>query len=210
MSDIIKPTVGRKVWYRPQGASFLKPDGMVVTTPSVYGDQPLDATVIYVWNDRMVNLDVTDHAGNRFIATSAILVQEGDHKPSGAYAEWMPYQKGQSSKAAAAAGNDHATQVLYPAIKAAMDELEKLHPGVNLSVNKAFNILRKAYWSETPAPASASQERAERLCTCGPNEGCEGGTPCIRPNAIAGFAHSTGLIGPAYAANKQPNAGLSD
>ena len=138
MSDIIKPTVGRKVWYRPQGASFLKPDGMVVTTPSVYGDQPLDATVIYVWNDLMVNLDVTDHAGNRFIATSAILVQEGDHKPSGAYAEWMPYQQGQSSKAAAAAGNDHATQVLYPAIKAAMDELEKLGEFLNSSTFEAL------------------------------------------------------------------------
>ena len=106
--------------------------------------------------------------------------------------------------------NDHASQVLYPAIEAAMDELEKLPPHFSLSANRAFNILRKAFWSEVPAPASASPERAERICTCGSNEGCDGVTPCVRPNAIAGFAHFSGAIGPAYAANRQSNPSLGD
>jgi hypothetical protein len=47
---------------------------------------------------------VTDHAGNRFIATSVTLAQPGDeHMPTGQYAEWMPYQQGQAAKADAPA-----------------------------------------------------------------------------------------------------------
>jgi len=109
---VIKPTVGRKVWYRPRGISFVQPNGSVFA-PSDYGAQPMDATVIYVWGDRMVNLDITDHAGNHFIATSVTLLQEGDDEPVGAYAEWMPYQKGQaakteaSEKAAAPTSNEY-------------------------------------------------------------------------------------------------------
>ena len=95
----------------------------------------------------------------------------------------------------AGSSNDHATKVLYPAIKAAMDELEKLPPHFSLDANKAFNILRKAFWSEAPAPASASPERAERICTCAPNEDCAGGARCARHAGDAG-----GTIGPIYAA----------
>lgn len=101
---------------------------------------------------------------------------------------------GAAPKEAVSSG-DHASQVLYPAIKAAMDELEELPPHFSLSANKAFNILRKAFWSEAPAPASASPERAERICTCGPNTGCIGGAPCTRHAGGAGDA-----IGPIYAA----------
>lgn len=49
----------------------------------------------------------------------------------------------------------HASAVLYPAIKAAMEELQSLHPGFNDAVNRAFNHLHGAFWSECPAPASA-------------------------------------------------------
>ena len=99
----------------------------------------------------------------------------------------------------ASSSNNHASQVLYPAINAAMDELEKLHPGFNLSVNKAFNILRKAFWSEAPVPASASPERAERICTCGPNEACGGGSPCVPPQAVTGSFTIVGQAGSVYA-----------
>lgn len=103
----------------------------------------------------------------------------------------------------ASPGNDHATKVLYPSIKAAMDELEKLPPWLNLSVNKAFNILRGAFWSETPAPAGASPKRAERFCTCGPNMGCDSEEPCVRQTVTTGTANvaaPTNKIGPIYAA----------
>lgn len=57
--------------------------------------------------------------------------------------------------------NAHAAAVLYPAIERAMGELSKLHEGFNMEVNRAFNILRDALWSECPAPASAVPKRRE-------------------------------------------------
>lgn len=70
---IIKPTVGRKVWYRP----------------SQFAYDPLDATIIAVWGDRVVNVLVTDAAGKQFPVMSVTLVQDGDPKPdSGCYVEW--------------------------------------------------------------------------------------------------------------------------
>lgn len=57
--------------------------------------------------------------------------------------------------------NSHAAAVLYPAIERAMGELSKLHEGFNMEVNRAFNILHDAFWSECPAPASAVPKRRE-------------------------------------------------
>jgi hypothetical protein len=92
---MISPTVGRKVWLRPNGST--QHDGRPL---AVYSVQPLDATIIYVWGDRMVNLLVTDHGGTQHVFGSVTLVQEGDMTPAfGAYAEWMPYQKSQAKAA---------------------------------------------------------------------------------------------------------------
>lgn len=89
---MIKPTVGRKVWYRPSNPDQAGLHGMKVN-----GDQPLDATIIAVWGDRMVNVLVTDIVGRQFPVLSCWLVQEGDEKPEGGrYVEWMPYQQGQA------------------------------------------------------------------------------------------------------------------
>ena len=54
------------------------------------------AMVSYVWNDRLVNLTVSDHYGKSFNMTSVQLVQAGDLKPEH---EWMPSQVGQAAKA---------------------------------------------------------------------------------------------------------------
>ena len=59
------------------------------------------------------------------------------------------------ARAAEPAGETHASRVLYPAIRNAMEELAALHPGFNDRVNCAWNYLHGAFWSETPAPASA-------------------------------------------------------
>lgn len=101
MSKIITPTVGRKVWYRPSRHDMAGICGMQVQAPhdNPAGGQPLDATVIAVWGDRMVNLLVTDIAGKQFPVLSCQLLQPGDEPqrtadghPVGRYAEWMPYQ----------------------------------------------------------------------------------------------------------------------
>lgn len=100
MSKIITPTIGRKVWYRHDGAPLVS--GLPAPwSPTSYGDQPMDATVVYVWGDRMVNLRVTDHDGNTFIVTSCTLVQEGDATPGNRHCQWMPYQLGQAAKQSA-------------------------------------------------------------------------------------------------------------
>ena len=100
---IITPTVGRKVWFRPNGTTKLQVQNM----PSVHlgplslmdAVSPLDATVVYVWDERTVNLSVQDHYGQSFLATSVPLVQEGDAIPGGGfYCEWMPYQVRQAKK----------------------------------------------------------------------------------------------------------------
>lgn len=105
MSQVITPTVGRKVWFRPNGTSQLQRVGTTEYTlghPSIIPGQPLDATVVYVWNDRLVNLAVLDHCGNPFAATSVPMLQPGDPAPAlGFYAEWMPYQQGQARRDAA-------------------------------------------------------------------------------------------------------------
>ena len=83
----IPPTVGRKVWYRPDG-----PEGPI-----------LDATVCFVHSDSCVNLGVRDHNGVDLGGkTSVTLVQEGETPPAWPYCEWMPYQKGQAAKTEAA------------------------------------------------------------------------------------------------------------
>lgn len=91
---IIKPTVGRKVWYRPFGHNR--------TLLGVWNDaQPCDATVTFVWHDRMVNLHVIGPSGAVHQFNSVMLLQDDDVAPSiehGGYAEWMPYQTAQAKK----------------------------------------------------------------------------------------------------------------
>lgn len=87
---MIKPTVGRVVWFHNQG---------IMKGIADHGSQqPMAATVAYVFSDRMVNLSVVDHAGVQFAHTSVPLVQDDESPPAGqVYCEWMPYQKGQAS-----------------------------------------------------------------------------------------------------------------
>ena len=97
---MIKPTVGRKVWYRPSAFDKTGPIPMVTS-----GDAPLDATVVCVHGDRMVNLVIFDCYGKQFNKTSVTLIQEGDKPPVnaegaviGGFCEWMPYQAAQAKK----------------------------------------------------------------------------------------------------------------
>jgi hypothetical protein len=85
---MIKPTVGRIVLFYPA------PDS---DRPRV-GNDPHAAIITAVWGDACINLSVFDANGTPYAQTSVLLVQEGEPKPSWAYAEWMPYQIGQAKK----------------------------------------------------------------------------------------------------------------
>lgn len=74
---MIKPTVGRVVWYY-NGTQEQR--------------QPLAAIVVFVHTDRMVNLSVFNAAGAQYGESSVRLVQEDEGRPAkGRWCEWMPY-----------------------------------------------------------------------------------------------------------------------
>lgn len=86
---MITPTIGRVVWFYPAGVAHTA--------------QPFPALISYVWNDSLINVGGFDANGVPFAATSVFLNGEGYGNPGGgAWATWMPYQKGQAAKAEAA------------------------------------------------------------------------------------------------------------
>lgn len=89
---MIKPTVGRIVWYYKDALQTnIVQHGL--------STDPLAAQICMVWNDRLVNLHVIDANGTAHAVTSVELVQEGEPAPSaGRYCKWMPYQVGQAKK----------------------------------------------------------------------------------------------------------------
>ena len=87
---MIKPTVGRVVWYTPSTYDHEK---MAAAQP-----QPLAAIVAHVWSDTCVNLAVFDANGIAHNRTSVLLVQDDAARPDAGFCEWMPYQKGQAAK----------------------------------------------------------------------------------------------------------------
>jgi hypothetical protein len=96
MSTVIKPTVGRIVWFYPSQntdeAGF---------TRHVEGGGPYAALIAHVWNDCMVNLSVFDANGTAHPRTSVLLLQGECDAPEYALCGWMPYQLGQARKDAA-------------------------------------------------------------------------------------------------------------
>ena len=94
--------------------------------------QPLDATVIAVHGDRLVNVLVTDMVGRQFPVLSVTLMQEGDILPAcneglplGRYVEWMPYQQGQSRKDAAGEKPTPASCSTLPVVDPGPDSMER-------------------------------------------------------------------------------------
>ena len=108
-NPIIKPTVGRVVWFHPSEltgeAGFARhKDG-----------QPYAAIIARVFDfDALVNLTVFDANGHAHSRTSVPVVQDGASVPgSGYYCEWMPYQKGQAAKTEAAEKDAAEAQPAY-------------------------------------------------------------------------------------------------
>lgn len=89
---MIKPTVGRVVWFWP---GYNLPPGFILHNHM----QPCEARIAYVWSDQMLNICATDQAGNQHPFTSVPLIQDDQPKPSaGFFCSWMPYQVGQAKK----------------------------------------------------------------------------------------------------------------
>lgn len=81
---MIKPTIGRVVWYYPEDCEPW--------------EQPLAAIVAHVWSDTCVNLAIFDANGvpTPTPPTRVLLVQPEAEAPSGGhYCAWMPFQVGQ-------------------------------------------------------------------------------------------------------------------
>ena len=96
---MIKPTVGRVVWFYPSVAWAAEND-------VAYGvpGEPLTALIAHVINERMINLAAFDQNGKPFNATSVPLLEENvplNDDSMSFHAVWMPYQKGQAAKAEA-------------------------------------------------------------------------------------------------------------
>ncbi|MGF6697629.1 hypothetical protein OKW38_002241 [Paraburkholderia sp. MM5496-R1] len=87
---MIKPTVGRVVWFTPSS---------ITASGNFAPGAPLAAIVAHVHSDRLVNLAVFDANGVTHSRTSVPLLQDDEAVPvNGYYAEWMPFQKGQAAK----------------------------------------------------------------------------------------------------------------
>ncbi|UPK31796.1 hypothetical protein IVB18_26055 [Bradyrhizobium sp. 186] len=92
---MIKPTVGRVVWFTPSINAHQTDPAFRHIDPA----QPCAAMVTHVWGDRMVNLVTFDSNGAAFGKTSVVLLQDDDAKPEyGYFCSWMPYQVGQAAK----------------------------------------------------------------------------------------------------------------
>lgn len=102
MAHIIPPTIGRKVWFRPNGVNVIgnKILSAIDAADTLDALQAMDATIVCVIDNQTVNLLVVDHAGESHAARGIRLVQPlaGDLIPpeGSCYCEWMPFQIGQS------------------------------------------------------------------------------------------------------------------
>lgn len=89
---MIKPTIGRVVWYWSDAAALnTQPDA-----------QPCPALVAKVIADDRVNLAAFDEIGHSFPRPGVFLWQGEGERPQSEYCEWMPYQKTQAANQAGA------------------------------------------------------------------------------------------------------------
>lgn len=150
---MIKPIVGMNVWYYPGGADSIQD-----------GEQPRFSTIAHVYGARCINIGFLNMNGNHRNATSVPLLQDGDEPSGMGFCTWAPIKVDAElvvvpQVPAPADQSQHASEVLYPAINLAMAELERMSPGVSKALDRAYNHLHSAFWSETPAPANVPQLR---------------------------------------------------
>lgn len=95
---VILPTVGRVVWYWPDGDEIHRDTGRLNLRDI---EQPFRADVCHVNADGTINISGNDHDGYAFVRRNVTLLQ-GDHEGTSLprpFCSWMPYQRGQAAKA---------------------------------------------------------------------------------------------------------------
>lgn len=91
-STVIKPTIGRIVWYYPTPVEQEKGLGI--------SQHELAAIVCHVHSDYSVNLLVVGTDGRQVPKGDVELLQPGDDAPeleAGGFCRWMPFQIGQAT-----------------------------------------------------------------------------------------------------------------
>lgn len=86
VAAMIKPTVGRNVWFRMR--NFNTGDGQ----------QPMHANIAYVHSDTRINIGYLTPMGTSGSQTSVLLWDGQGDPPMEDYCEWMPYQVGQAKR----------------------------------------------------------------------------------------------------------------
>lgn len=82
---MIKPSIGRIVWYQPHDDEDM-----------VRHDQPHAAIVVSVLDDEHVNLAMFDANGVARTRGGVFLFGGEGDRPKAPFAEWMPFQLGQA------------------------------------------------------------------------------------------------------------------
>lgn len=172
-ANIIKPTIGRRVWYWPSAWDLdqvANPNAMTASDRS----QPCDAGICCVWNDSMVNLTVADHNGKMHARSSVLLLQPGSGNTEGGYAQWMPYQAAQAAKDKAEVETKEYTDgttatgiaplpELSPHQQRVVDEQEEL----DIKRNKLLAFMAGDVFSTLVDPAEQSRLKEQyRLMVC--------------------------------------------
>lgn len=163
---IIKPTVGRVVWFYP--ALNSAEQGFC----RVSDGEPLAAIIARVWNDRLVNLTVFDANGVPHSRTSVQLVQDGDlANPNGYYAQWMPYQQGQAQKTAIAeaALQIAATTATADLTDARDIDIARVCHEVNRAYCTALGDFSQPAWEDAPLWQKDSALLGVKLHTSNPD-----------------------------------------
>lgn len=84
MTDIIKPSVGRKVWVYESAQHAVDVEAG--------RNEAFDGTIIATHSDNCISVRAYDHSGTEQIGIGLTLRQPGDPMPNGPHAGWMPYQ----------------------------------------------------------------------------------------------------------------------
>jgi len=93
-TNLIEPTIGRVVHFRPNGLEGRYHDDYGRTIQVQDEATPMTGLICYVHDSRLVNLSVFDHHGRQHDLPGMVLRQPDDPEPAAPtpYCEWMPYQ----------------------------------------------------------------------------------------------------------------------
>lgn len=131
---MIKPTIGRVMWYWPTKQSA-----------EVEGYQAYAALVVFVHNDQLVNLAVFDRNGDCRSRTNVPLFQAGvgEERPDEPHCEWMPLQKGQAAKVESGIDSNTLHSRLVAVEKAQIDIASELASIRQFIGNVAKDVVAK-------------------------------------------------------------------